>query len=124
MTTTPIGTSRAEIRPKHAVCVKCGYEFAGAVAVVDGVMVCPECGYRQALLHDRPPREKWIGSPIVIWGGPALAVLWVADLLTRGPSGKSTVEWAVLVGVTSIAMALLVWRAVRYTRKIRRLGQR
>lgn len=113
-----------EVRPKHAVCVKCGYEFGGGVAVVDGALVCPECGHRQDLMRDRPPREKWIGSPIVIWGGPALAVLWLMYSLTRGRSGESTVAWAVLVGGTSIALAFLLWRAVRYTRKMRQMRQR
>lgn len=116
--------SEKVIRPNHAVCVKCGYECGGRVAVVDGALVCPECGHRQDLLRDRPPREKWIGSPIVIWGGPALAVLWLMYSLTRGRSGESTVAWAVEVGVTSIALALLLWRAVRYTRKMRNLSQR
>ena len=50
------------IRPKHAVCVKCGYEFGGRVAVVDGALVCPECGHRQDLLRDRPPRENAGGA--------------------------------------------------------------
>lgn len=31
------------VRPKHAICASCRYEFGG-VAIKGGVIVCPECG--------------------------------------------------------------------------------
>lgn len=112
------------IRPKHSVCVECGSEFGGGVAMENGALVCPECGHRQDLQHDRPPREKWIGSPIVIWGGPVLAALVLAGMLANGGKGATRVAWIAQVALTCIALALLVWRAARSTRKARRLRQR
>lgn len=31
------------VRPRHALCARCGYQFGG-IAIKDGAITCPECG--------------------------------------------------------------------------------
>lgn len=31
------------VRPRHAICHQCGYQFGG-LEIKDGEIVCPECG--------------------------------------------------------------------------------
>ena len=41
------------VRPKHSVCLACGYGLAG-IEIKRGVIVCPECGAPAAFELRRP----------------------------------------------------------------------
>jgi hypothetical protein len=70
------------IRPLHAACEACHYEFAG-ISVRDGAITCPECGYRNPL--DFPPVDR---SPLLL-----LRIMRVTLLVLAGVALITLLLW-------------------------------
>lgn len=106
-----------EVRPKHAVCVKCGYEFGGGVELEHGYLVCPECAHlfdaRGASLRDsrrrRPARLAKVGWMVAVVLSLVVPVAIVLGFFALAPQfswGRALVA----VGVV-VAIVVLVWVA-------------
>lgn len=48
------------LRPRAAVCLRCGYQFNG-IPISAGAITCPECGHRS---HFDPPAPKPSGRSL------------------------------------------------------------
>lgn len=67
------------VRPKHAVCPSCGYQFGG-IPITHGQLTCPECAHTfsfQDMTHPsrRTPRPKLgITIGVVLLAGASIAL--------------------------------------------------
>lgn len=72
------------VRPRNAVCLKCGYEFGG-VEIRGGIVVCPECGHPNRFVLE-PPKGAACGLRVIRFLSwltvLAIAVVIIVLLLT------------------------------------------
>lgn len=98
------------IRPKHAVCVKCGYEFGGGVTLENGYLVCPECAHAFDVRGVRPRRSVWLVRACWILAGVVSVLVPVAVTAGFFATGGAF-DWVralIACGIVA-AIVVLVW---------------
>ena len=93
------------VRPKNAICTRCGYPFGG-VPIHNSVIVCPECGEPVRFALVAPARHTSAARA----GGVAAGLLVCAMLVVWGLMGARGWRAGLGAGLTAaLCIGALVW---------------
>ena len=116
-----IGSNELDgIRPKNAVCTRCGYHIGG-IEIKDGMITCPECGHDVVFELTSPSRPVgyWKASMIFRWVNIPLFIYFILLFSLQALLINKGVQWfwATLIAAATLALLIIIgntlWKVLR-----------